>query len=63
MKKFPKTLFVARELEGTQEEYLAADEDVLAFANLHAPRPVGVYELQETAKLVSRVSIEKPNKR
>ncbi|MEK7180278.1 MAG: hypothetical protein AAB706_02280 [Patescibacteria group bacterium] len=59
MKKFPKTLFVAIENQGTQDEFLNATvkvEDVLFDGD------VAIYELKKIGKRKTVVSLEEAKK-
>ncbi|KKK55780.1 hypothetical protein LCGC14_3071120 [marine sediment metagenome] len=50
MKKLPKKLFVIREEEGNENEFLNAQNKMEDIVPLGEPSLVGVYELKETIK-------------
>lgn len=45
--KFPKVLFVKFEDGGTDPDYLAADSDLYALAEMGIKHKVGIYRLDE----------------
>lgn len=61
MKKLPKELYVFRENEGTQDEFLITHETAHDAADLSENRIVGRYVLEETLEVSAMVSI-KPTK-
>ena len=54
MKKFPKTLYVKIEPDGT-EHYFVATEDLVDLADIGEKTKVGVYELTETGEATGSV--------
>lgn len=52
MKKFPKTLYVTREQEGTEDEYLNIREDGVEDTQFEETTPVAKYELVEVGQIV-----------
>lgn len=55
-KKYPKTIFVKREKDGT-DSFLVAHEGVTDAAEMNEDVEVAVYKLSHTAKLKTRVLV------
>ena len=58
MKKLPKTLYVAYEEEGTDNEYLSCSESYNTFAVTDEKRKVGVYQLVEVKTVVNKSELQ-----
>ena len=58
MKKLPKTLYVAYEEEGTDNEYLNCSESYTTLAEIDDKRKVGVYQLVEVKTLVNKSELQ-----
>jgi hypothetical protein len=58
MKKFPQTLYVKIEPDGTSH-YFIATEDLTDLADLGEKTKVGVYELTETGEAIGTVEYRK----
>ena len=52
MKKFPKTIYVTREQEGTVDEYLNVREDGVEDTQFEETTRVAQYQLVEVGKVV-----------
>jgi hypothetical protein len=64
MKRFPKTVFLHRECEGEEGEYLDSSESIASFARAGERIQVGIYELIETVIVAADPVIErKPSKK
>lgn len=46
-KAFPRVVYVARENQGTKDEFLNVQEDLAAFAEVNGSIRIGKYELVE----------------
>ena len=51
MKKFPKMIYVTREQDGTDDEYLTVREDE-ASGDFEVTTPVAKYQLVEVGKVI-----------
>lgn len=60
MKKFPTTLYVTREGEGTNDEYLTADDET---PSVDDTTVVAVYRLVEVGKVTVTREYASPKKR
>lgn len=56
-KKFPKTLYLKFEEEGTEDEWLQASEDADTLAERNRIVRAGRYELVETMELQNRTVV------
>jgi hypothetical protein len=54
-KQLPEVIFVAREEEGTENEYLRIETDAKAIADLQEDKIVGTYKLVEQKTLTTVV--------
>lgn len=57
MKKYPKTIFVYRDNEGTEDEFFMVCEKIEEAAEVDNSRIVGVYELKQTGTVTATVNI------
>jgi hypothetical protein len=57
-KEFPETLYVAKEEEATEEEYLACDASMEPYATVGQERRVAVYSLVRVVTLTAKLVIE-----
>mgnify|MGYP001609459237 CR=1 FL=1 len=54
MRKFPKTLYIKCENEGTDDAFFACDIIFETYAEIGEEIPVAIYELKEIRTLVTR---------
>ena len=58
MKKYPKTIFVYRDNEGTEDEFFMVCEKIEEAAELNKSRIIGLYELKGTGLVKTKVELE-----
>lgn len=54
MKKYPKQIYVQRDNEGTQDEYLRAETETIEFED----GAIGIYELKEMKKKRTEIHLD-----
>ncbi len=59
MKPYPNTLYVYRENEGEENEFLQESETLNGTAALDENRVVAVYELKEIVEVTTQVKVRK----